>query len=82
MLNTRQHICCRYRATVTIGAEKNILIYYAYTSIFFILKSTPDSESTNKMSYVSSGATVAVLVFDFCCSLLFQALVKTGLVAD
>lgn len=55
---------------------------YSYTSVFFVLKSTSHSESRNKMSYVSCGAIVAVLVFGFCCSLLFQALVKTGLAAD
>lgn len=42
---------------------------------------TTHCESRNKMNYVSYGAIVAVLVFGFCCSLLFQALVKTGLIA-
>lgn len=48
----------------------------------FLKKSTTYSESRKQMSYVSCGAIVAVLVFGFCCPLLFQTLVKTGLVAD
>lgn len=85
MLNTLQQICCCYCAEkydLMLLCYVILYLLYMYASVFLILKSTPHSESRNKMSYVSCGAIVAVLVFGFCCSLLFQAPVKTGLVAD